>query len=231
MGKEANDNYPTPQPLADAITQFCYELFPQKKILIDPSCGEGNFLRPMLARWAGATTLGVDLVPDYLQPVQALGVPFVNADFIQYAPALGPGWLNENTLVLTNPPYGKNLPKRFIQAITANAAPGCHIAFLLRQSFLGSIDRALRFKERKSLRIKRDIAGRPKFDVNSKQQDHSEYAVFIYEVGYSGHYLGWGDPLLWKPKHLAEQVHLLAPAEQAPVKKRGRPRKAASQAA
>ena len=69
---------------------------------------------------------------------------------------------------------------------------------------LGGITRAQTFKERSSLWVKRDIAGRPKFDPTSKSQDHSEYAVFIFQTGYSGHYTGWQDPIIWKPKHLAK---------------------------
>lgn len=54
MGKEAFDNYPTPQPLADAITGFCHELFPNKSLIIEPSCGEGNFIRPIKQLWPNA---------------------------------------------------------------------------------------------------------------------------------------------------------------------------------
>jgi hypothetical protein len=58
------------------------------------------------------------------------------------------------------------------------------------------------------LHIKRDIAGRPKFNPNSKNQDHSEYAVYIYEIGYKGHYIGWEEPLIWKPRHLSKLAKL-----------------------
>jgi hypothetical protein len=203
MGLIANDAYPTPQDLANAMTQFCSELFPQKQCIIDPSSGAGNFLRAAAQFFPNTMRVGVDIVPDYRPQVEQLGATFVHADFMQYAGALGnAGYLTGNTLVITNPPYSGDLPQRFIEVISQNAKPGCHIAFLLRQAFLGGIGRALEFKERKSLRIKRDVAGRPKFNPDSKQQDHSEYAVYIYEVGYSGHYIGWEDPLIWKPSHL-----------------------------
>lgn len=211
MGLLDNDNYPTPVHLVEAITQFCFELFPKKQIIIEPSCGEGRFIQAAMKRWGTAAVYtGIDLVPDYEPAVKALGVPFVHADFVGYAPLLGHAWFNAQTLVVTNPPYANELPQAFIEAISNNAEPGCHIALLLRHSFLGGIERALEFKYADSLRIKRDIAGRPKFNVNSKSQDHSEYAVYIYEVGYSGHYLGWKDRLIWKPKHLEKLAKKLA---------------------
>jgi hypothetical protein len=224
MGKEAFDNYPTPPPLAEAITKFCFELFPNKSFILEPSCGAGNFLRPAKQCWPKANMLGVDMVLNYQEPVQQLGVQFVQSDFMLYAPMLGPTYLTADTLVITNPPYSEDLPQRFIEVISQNAQPGCHIAFLLRQAFLGGVGRALHFKERKSLRIKRDIAGRPKFNPNDKHQDHSEYAVFIYEVGYKGHYIGWEDPLLWKQSHLKRQAQLLNP-EKMPALKPKKPRK------
>lgn len=204
MGKVAHDDYPTPQPLADAITRFLFELFPYKQLLIEPACGEGNFIRIGRQLWTSGHHLGIDVFEKYRASVEALGAAFAQGDFLQIASILGTnGWLTSKSLVYGNPPYSQDFPQRFIEAVSQNAQPGCHIAFLLRQSFSGGIGRATEFKERRSLRIKRDIAGRPKFDVNSKTQDHSEYAVFIYEVGYKGHYIGWEDPLIWKPKHLA----------------------------
>jgi hypothetical protein len=219
MGKEAFDNYPTPQPLADAMTGFCHELYPNKKLIIDPACGAGNFIKAAKKFWPNANTLGVDLV-DYAQQVAMLPCAFVQADFMQYAPMLGTTYFTPDTLIITNPPYGNDYPQRFIEVISQNAQPGCHIAFLLRQAFLGGVGRALHFKERKSLRIKRDVAGRPKFDEASKAQDHSEYAVFIYEVGYKGHYIGWENPLLWKDAHLKKQQQLLYPETLPPKKTR-----------
>jgi 23S rRNA G2445 N2-methylase RlmL len=202
MGAVENDNYPTPQDLANAITRFCFELFPQKKLIIDPACGAGAFLLAARQLWETASFLGVDNEPKYAQSITSLGVPFVPTDFVQYAHALSQDWLNETTLVITNPPYSANLPERFLHAVALAARPGCHVAFLLRHSFLGGIDRALYFSENDSLRIKRDIAGRPKFNIESKNQDHSEYAVYIYETGYHGNYIGWQERLIWKPRHL-----------------------------
>jgi hypothetical protein len=206
MGKVAQDDYPTPQPLADAIVKFLFEAFPWKKVFVDAGCGSGNFMRAALRYWtseAGCAHLGVDIVPKYRPAIETLGHPFFEGDFVKAAPDLGrAGWFGPTSLVYGNPPYGQDLPQRMIEAVSENSLPGCHIAFLLRQSFLGGINRALHFKYRDSLRIKRDIAGRPKFNPNDKSQDHSEYAVFIYEVGYSGPYLGWKEPLIWKPSHL-----------------------------
>lgn len=226
MGQVEFDDYPTPQPLADEMVKFLFELFPQKKHIIEPASGSGNILRPARQLWTGEDVkfVGCDILSKFAVEIAQLGVPFVHADFLTYVEALAQaGWLGPDALVPSNPPYGQDYPQRFIEAISHLAQPGCHIAFLLRQSFLGGIGRALEFKERKSLRIKRDIAGRPKFNPASKHQDHSEYAVYIYEVGYRGHYLGWEDPLVWKPSHLkkleklkkAEQLQLVAPAQMA----------------
>jgi hypothetical protein len=215
MGAVPQDDYPTPQPLADEITKFLFELFPQKKILIEPACGEGNFIRPSKQLWTNAYHMGIDIFEKYRAPVESLAAQYFCSDFLAYAPILKQEWLREETLVLGNPPYSNELPQRFVEVISQNARPGCHIALLLRQGFLGGIGRALRFKERSSLLIKRDIAGRPKFNPNSKNQDHSEYAVYIYEVGYKGHYTGWEDPLIWKPSHLKKLAALKANQEAA----------------
>ena len=194
------DNYPTPEHLSGAMTTFVHELYPNKSIIIEPACGSGSFLKKTKELWPQAMQLGIDII-DYKAQIESLGVSFVQADNITYMASLGQQWLNENTLVITNPQYGGDGPQRLVEEISKHGRPGCHVALLLRQAFLGGIGRALHFKERDSLRIKRDVAGRPKFNSDSKSQDHSEYAVFIYEIGYHGHYLGWNKPLIWMPKH------------------------------
>lgn len=198
------DNYPTPQPLADAICRWLRELYPYKTVILEPSCGSGNFLRAAQQYWSHASQiLGIDLDPSHEEEVLKLGYQFVHADFLQYATLLGQsGWLGPQTIVPGNPPYSDDLPQKFIQAVYDHSQEGCVTAFLLRQSFEAGIDRAVNFPARESLAYKRVVAGRPKFRTDTKSQDNSEYAVYVYEKGHTGHYVGWKDPLIWKPKHL-----------------------------
>src|SRR5512140_1048311 len=125
MGKVAHDDYPTEQPLADAMTKFLFQLFPDKQLLIEPSCGAGNFIRMAKQLWTGGHHLGIDVFEKYRASVEALGATFSLGDFLSYVPVLGDnGWLTSKTLVYGNPPYSQDYPQRFIEAISKHAQPG-----------------------------------------------------------------------------------------------------------
>lgn len=199
--RQYNDQYPTPEHLADAMTKFVAELYPSKSIIIESGCGEGRFLHAARKYWPNAYIIGVDNHPEYQQVVEAAGFQFWCGDFLYFIQSVGPEWL-QNTLVLGNPPYFKDLPQQFVdKTLERSPAGGTHVAYLLRQSFRNSLKRAKTFVNRNACRVMRQVIGRPKF--TKVGQDYSEYCVYLYEAGYHGHALDWKDPLYWKPKHLA----------------------------
>lgn len=193
MGKLANDAYPTPQKLADAIVGRLREHTPPPNVVIEPSCGRGAFVRAAAATWPGVPIIGVDIV-DYSTEITALGAKFVQSDWAQTVKATT---FPSGTLIIGNPPYSNAQPQQHIEAALDHTPPGTRIAYLLRLAFLGGTKRAKTLWSRRALKYLIPVAGRPKFDPDPKAgSDHSEYGVFVFETGHCGYFKGL-EPLVW----------------------------------
>ena len=144
------DRYYTPNGLARTLTGLL-EIDPPR-IVVEPSCGPGAFIRAARARWPGALVLGVDLDPDlqadaappilgdYLtadlgfRPDLVLGVdldPDLQADA---APPILGDYLTADLgfrpdLVLGNPPFA--LARQFVERSLEILRRGGVCAFLL----------------------------------------------------------------------------------------------------
>lgn len=144
MGKQQHDNYPTPYPLALAIIRNRQSFHPD--VVIEPSCGEGSFIRAARAVWPNARIIGVDIVGDYrIKALQAGADEFVHSPLENI---IGPILQaeqedNQKVLVVGNPPF--SLAQQHIELIVGNLNPFNRLDFLLRLSFLGSTSRAENF--------------------------------------------------------------------------------------
>lgn len=194
MGKLAFDNYPTPQELAQAITNHLATLIPQPMLVVEPSCGEGNFIKATQATWPGVLCTGVD-IQDYSAQVTALGATFQQQDWLDCIPQFA---RMPNMLVLGNPPYSNNQPQRHIEAVMDQTQDGTRVAFLLRLAMLGGVKRAETLWARGNLEFLTPIAGRPKFDPDPETtSDPMEYGVFVFRKGHQGPAI-INKPLLWR---------------------------------
>lgn len=187
--RNPGDAYYTPDALALAITRALRDrLGLEPDLVIEPSAGEGAFVRAARATWPGTriaatepygsldalTTAGADQVQD--KRWEDAGI--VPAD---------------DTLVLGNPPY--NLPgdgrgnnpttaERHTLLALDRLLDGSHVAFLLRLAFLGGGGRIDRLYSRHPLRALWPVTPRPSFTGGGT--DASEYGVFVWRKGWTG---------------------------------------------
>ncbi len=228
MGQIENDNYPTPQPLADKLIQEQVDNGVVPAVVIEPSCGAGAFIKAARKAWPNARIIGIDIV-DYRRQAIANGadefvcapMERVIADILEAEQELG------RVLVIGNPPF--SLAEEHITLIMRLLNEGNLLSFLLRFSFFGSKSRAERFwpvhhpllncitpiTPRPSYRVFKEVskivpgefdaAGEPKRVFKRKRvstTDNSEYAMY--------HFLKTGErfrmtmppfinlPLIWK---------------------------------
>ena len=111
------DRYYTPNGLARTLTGLL-EIDPPR-IVVEPSCGPGAFIRAARARWPGALVLGVDLDPD----LQADAAPPILGDYLTADLGIVPD------LVLGNPPFA--LARQFVERSLEILRRGGVCAFLL----------------------------------------------------------------------------------------------------
>lgn len=178
--REANDFYPTPQPLADDICLRVSKLLPPVHFdVIEPSAGQGAFVRPLRELWGLQPLIAIDIVADE-KLLRAAGADEVyRADWVEWIKSYK---IEGPSLVVGNPPF--NVAKEHIFAGLDYLLPGSHICFLLKQNFFGSRDREETIWRQGQLKYFIPLIPRPSFVRGST--DTNEYAVFIWEVGYAG---------------------------------------------
>lgn len=132
------DAYMTPAPLVEAIiTRVSNELTvgsPPSRIL-EPSCGDGEFVSVLRRTWPDATIAGVDIRAEVGAKITALGAHFVHSDFL----TLPRESLATIDLIVSNPPY--SLMREFITHALEGMQSGATLALLMRFGHLvGSFD-------------------------------------------------------------------------------------------
>lgn len=125
-GRDPLDRYYTPARLAALLTGLL-EIDPPR-LVVEPSCGPGAFVRAAQERWPGALVLGIDLDPDLQTPragAQALSVQTrpIPGDFLAIDLGVRPD------LVLGNPPFAR--ARAFVERSLEILRPGGVCAFLL----------------------------------------------------------------------------------------------------
>lgn len=117
--REANDNYPTPEWLTEAILLELGDYWGGP--LLEPAAGEGAIVRILKRAFPTAQTDAGDIVS--------------GQDFLTY-----PWPRNHYKLIITNPPY--SLAESFARRALELIRPDGAVVLLLRLSFLASQQRA-----------------------------------------------------------------------------------------
>jgi hypothetical protein len=182
------DFYPTPDRLAVACCRAAREIVPLPEYILEPSAGSGAFVRAARKIWGSSSPIhAVELRQEEHDNLlscdtAADGVSICSLeDFL-----LGPSFVaKEKVLAIGNPPY--SLAQVHILLLLDNLLPGSHIAFLLKLGFLGTKDRADLLWKQGQCKYVWPILGRPSFVKGDRaSSDVNEYALFVWEVGYTG---------------------------------------------
>lgn len=170
--RNANDAYFTPVPLARAICEQLAKILPAAPLsVLEPSVGAGAFLGAIRRTWPNAL-VGIE-------DIDKAGLAKLRADRCG-----SPGSTGSNyELIVGNPPYLE--AERHVRVALERLAFGAHLAFLLRIGFISSQERAVLY-QKNPIRFLVPIIGRPSFTDNGKT-DASEYAVFVWRRGFTGH--------------------------------------------
>jgi len=181
----ASDAYMTPPKLAHAICQAMpYTGF---KHILEPSCGVGNFLPAIRAKWPGASLTAVELDAERAQVSGAYC-----ADALKLPSAA------HFDLIIGNPPF--SLASEFVEWSHGQLVDGGIVAFLLKLSFLSGKDRVENLYSKFPLCSLFPIVGRPPFRTETKATDSHEYGVFVWQKNYVGSAL-LGRHICWKEEH------------------------------
>lgn len=195
MGERAeNDFYPTPAPLAERICERIADLLaPTHFDVIEPSAGQGAFVRVLRELWGLQPLIAIDITADETLLRNAGADDVFRADWVEWLKTYkceGP------SLVVGNPPF--SLAKEHVLAGLDYLLPGSHICLLLKQNFFGSRDR-LSLWGQGQLRYFIPIIPRPSFVKGEKSStDTNEYGLFIWEVGYAGRPTILFPHIIWK---------------------------------
>jgi len=144
----------TPMPIARQMCDRIVREVSQWRVL-DPACGDGNLLLAAIERLQAANIpeihkriVGVDIDPvmvgaTRLRLAAAMGchpeqVRVVCADFLELAhtPLLSGQLFSDPTVIISNPPYGKNREYEFLTVCNDIFARGAELVFLMPLAFL-----------------------------------------------------------------------------------------------
>jgi hypothetical protein len=192
------DDYPTPMEFAEPITNAALWLASQRveqiKTVIEPSCGDGTFLRAIVAEGqatAHLKLLGIEIREEAAQEARDLlgtKAMIITGDWEEIAGSLEMDPPTHQAprpwLILGNPPY--SMAEEHVRAALAAMHDGDILAFLLRLSFLGSQKRAEGLWAQPGLKHLIPLAQRPSFMKSAKgsSTDASEYGVFVWQKGW-----------------------------------------------
>jgi len=191
------DAYSTPDELALAICAALHRRGVEPEEIIEPSAGDGSFIRAALATWPNAHVTAIDIDVTKREPLGSAGAHLVIVgDWKFWATRIAnqQGANGKSRLVVGNPPFRQ--AQEHIEAALDLLHNGDRLAFLLRLNFLGSRGR-VDFWRRLGLETVQVIAPRPSFTGGGT--DGTEYAVFVWRKGYRGapRIL---TPLVWAPE-------------------------------
>lgn len=190
-----HDAYMTPAPLATAVVASIAKLEPRK--IIDPSCGDGEFVRAARAQWPEASIAAIDIRAEVGEKITSEDVKFVHHDYLSIPPSA----LKDADLIITNPPFSFFLD--FVLHSLSGMKTGAWLALLMRANMLvGSKDAQERWitpmgnglTPLRQLASTRPIHPRPSFTGTGT--DASEYAVGMWCKGFDNG--GLFDPIKWE---------------------------------
>lgn len=177
------DAYFTPgKPVRQILQVLRRDVWRQESIrqmrVLEPSCGAGNILTELVG-FGGVgpeNCTGVDIA-DVPRGPHLAGCTFVQADFLQWVDGRS---LSDFDLVIGNPPYGDDLPAKFVEAIMGKPFEDRPVvlALLMRMAWLASAKRvALHRRFPPSVYV---LSDRPSFTKDGKT-DGADYAWFVWK--------------------------------------------------
>lgn len=193
----ARDGYMTPDALALAICAALRRRGVDPGEIIEPSAGDGAFVRAARATWPHAHVSAVEIDGSKRHGLELTGAHVaLTDDWPRLARLLANQQAEDSTmyrLIVGNPPFRQ--AQEHIEAELDLLREGDRLAFLLRLNFLGSSAR-VRFWRRPGLETVQTVAPRPSFTGGGT--DGTEYAVMTWRKGYRGapRILS---PLVWAP--------------------------------
>lgn len=154
-------------------------------LLVEPSAGNGVFVKHMREAWPETNIWAVELRDEKEAVTKAGASFFQQGDWVDWVTYMAGKWVTTVPLLIGNPPF--SLAQAHLEAGFQHLPAWTNICFLLRYGFFGGRERTKTFWQAKGgqyLKAIIPLAPRPSF-VKGKN-DNSEYAVFIWEVGYMG---------------------------------------------
>lgn len=207
--RREHDAYMTPSALASAVVDRVAAVAKMESIgprrILEPTCGKGDFLYALRAKWPEAKIVGVDIRDEVRTDVEAIGARFVHADFLNVPLDA----IASADLIITNPPFA--IMDQIATHALKGARAGTPIALLLRLSVLAwqqdggkarfwddPIPECGGLTARRQIVTKIPIIPRPSFTGDGRT-DSQEYGIVVMEKGHDNG--GIYDPIVWeKPK-------------------------------
>lgn len=202
--EKAHEAFMTPPTLVEKIVDLVKGRiigFPER--ILEPSCGDGEFIAALKADFPSAKIIGVDIREDRRSKIEAMGVRFIASDFL----AIPVEALADVDLSITNPPF--SLLSAFLEHMLRGMRLGTPIVLLMRYGHLvGSLETQewwrtpmdARNPSSYPLRMLQGLHGcNPRPSFTGSGTDATEYAIGVWIVGSDNH--GIFDPIVWdKPK-------------------------------
>lgn len=175
--------YWTPLSLATQIVEVVLPAagVDRPRKILEPSVGQGAFLKPLRTAYPLAEIVGVDLRALAFRLAAVLDVTIELGDF------LDPEYLEHHDLVIGNPPYEHALEfcrKALVLAPT--------VVFLLRLGFLAAIKRHVFWTTSPPARVY-VLSRRPSF-TSDGNTDQTDYCVVCWRAGIKETTLHWLSP-------------------------------------
>lgn len=200
-----HDAYMTPPTLVEAIVAKVKALIAPADMprILEPACGDGEFVAALKSAFPKATVVGVDIREDRRSKIEAMGAKFFGRDFLTLPAAA----LASVDLVATNPPFDQI--HAFLGHCLTSTRPGTTIVFVQRMGHLvGSEEIRAWWRTPldpanptsypiRQLQMRLPLHPRPSFTGSGT--DSQEYEIGVYVTGSDNR--GIFDPIVWeKPK-------------------------------
>ena len=188
--RNEHDFYATPPALARAICAKLRETLGTPTTVIEPSAGDGAFVRAAAATWLTTPIFAVEPNIGHAAATDEMAIwsaaTWESFEWSTVPDTIGP------MLIVGNPPFPKAEAhvRLALQRLGRSSSGGTrHVAFLLRASFLAGTARVGGIWREHPPRYVWHIAPRPSFTSDGKT-DGAEYAVIVWKTGWIGPYEG-----------------------------------------
>jgi len=198
--RHEHDAYMTPPALVEAIVNRVAQYVANPTYIVEPACGDGEFVAAVRKKWPNAGIAAIDIRPEVGPKITTIADRFIASDFLKTPPAVGAD------LIIGNPPY--SLHTEFIGHALNGMRDGATLAFLLRFNMLvGSRDTQEWWTREMSLpgglspnrQIVNTLPIFPRPSFTGTGTDATEYMLAIFRKGFDNG--GRFDPVKWdKPQ-------------------------------